>query len=155
MKANSALIALETGAIAAGATTAAVAIASHVDTGEMLPGINAVSHIAWGDVAATHDEVSAKYTGLGAALNAFAIGGWALLHVACFRKASQKSLVDAVALGAVTSTTAYITDYHIVPKRFTPGFEKVVKPHSMLAIYSVLGVALGVGTWLSIQHRKG
>lgn len=144
--------AIETGILAAGVTTLAAASVGTLEQNDPLAPINAVSHIAWGDEAARHSEASLKYTGTGLVLNAMAVAGWAILHVACFQKQSR-SLDRALALGAVTSAAAYVTDYHIVPQRVTPGFEKVVKPRSLLMIYAALAGALGVGTWMSSSAR--
>jgi hypothetical protein len=47
-------------------------------------------------------------------------------------------ILDAAAVTA----GAYITDYYLVPKRFTPGFEKRVSGKSLFAIYVALAVGL-------------
>ena len=50
----------------------------------------------------------------------------------------------AVAGGVATSATAYVIDYTITPKRFTPGYEHRLDGRGMLVVYGVLAAALGV-----------
>jgi len=137
-----------TGATAGIATTLAVAASGERDQGEAIAPINAISHIVWGDEAATHDEISFKYTATGLALNAAAVMSWAAMHEFFFGKVSRESLACAFAGGAVISSVAYVTDYHVVPPRLMPGFEKRVAPRSMLPIYASLAIGLGLGSWL-------
>jgi hypothetical protein len=109
--------------------------------------INAVSHIAFGDEAATHDEASAKYTGTGLALNASAVTAWALIHELLYSRVGSKgNVATALACGAAVSAAAYVTDYYIVPKRFTPGFEKRLSGWSLFGVYSALALSLAAGS---------
>jgi hypothetical protein len=52
------------------------------------------------------------------------------------------SLVKPVCGGATVAAAAYIIDYHLIPKRFTPGFEKRVSGKSLTAIFAALAVGL-------------
>jgi hypothetical protein len=42
----------------------------------------------------------------------------------------------------VVSAGAYLTDYYLVPKRFTPGWEKRLSGKSLAAIYGMLALGL-------------
>jgi len=127
-------------------TTVAVAAAGQADNRNPAAPINAVSHILWGDRAALKDGVSAKYTLSGFLLNAFAMLMWAAVFEALFgKKAKEGDAVSAIVGGTVVSALAYVTDYHIVPERFTPGFEKRLSDPSMFGVYAVLAVSLGLG----------
>ena len=139
---------LYTGAVATAATTAAAAMCGELEEHEPIAPINAISHIAWGDKAARHDEASLKYTLSGALLNTAAITGWAALHELVFSGPRRpRTLPAALAAGAATSAVAYVTDYYIVPNRLTPGFEKRLSNKSLAGIYGVLAVSLGFGSW--------
>jgi hypothetical protein len=37
---------------------------------------------------------------------------------------------------------AYVVDYHLVPKRLTPGFEERLSPGALALVYAALGVSL-------------
>ncbi len=43
---------------------------------------------------------------------------------------------------------AYVTDYRLVPRRLTPGYEKRVSGRSLFVIYGVLALSLGAGALL-------
>ena len=128
------------------ATTAAAALCGQVENGKPFAPINAISHIALGDEALTQDEFSLKYTGTGAVLNNSATSTWVALHEMLFGAYQDEgNLPVAIAGGALVSACAYITDFYVVPKRFTPGFEHKLSFRSVLFIYVVLALALGLG----------
>ena len=134
------------------ATTAAAAICGLVENGKAAAPVNAISHIVWGSKATRRNDPTAKYTGVGAALNAGAMLSWAAFHHWLFRPDRRSaSLAGALARGAITSGIAYAVDYHVVPKRLTPGFEDRLSGRSLFAIYASLAVSLAVGEHLA--HR--
>jgi hypothetical protein len=144
---------LATGAIATAATTAAASACGRIEDGEPIAPLNAISHILYGDEAAAHNEPSAKYTMPGILLNTAAITGWAVVHELMFNgRRRPQTLPAALAAGAATSALAYVTDYYIVPKRFTPGFEKRLSNSSLACIYGTLAASLGIASWL--RHRS-
>ncbi len=143
---------LRTGALAAVATTAAVAACGECEDGNAVAPVNAVSHIAFGDEAAAQDSASMKYTATGLALNAAAVTSWAALYELLFRDHDKADLGDSLIRGAVVSALAYVTDYHVVPDRLTPGFEKRLSNRSLLAVYVTLAAALGLGGYLGESH---
>jgi hypothetical protein len=53
--------------------------------------------------------------------------------------------------GTIIAAIAYIVDYHVVPRRLTPGFEMRLSNRSLLAIYGTLALSLGLG---SLMKRK-
>ncbi len=136
-----------TGAVAGAATTLAVAACGELEDRNAIAPLNAVSHIAWGDNAALQDKPSWKYTATGLALNAAAVIGWATVYEWLFGRAAEKgNVAAAVAGGAAMSAVAYVTDYHVVPERFTPGFEKRLSNASLLAVYGALALGLACGS---------
>jgi hypothetical protein len=137
---------LITAGIATAATTAVVAFLGKRETGSAAAPLNATSHIAWGEEAATHDEVDAKHTGTGVVLNASAMLAWAavqdLVLGSWVRRGSRGR---ALVAGAATAAAAYVTDYFLVPKRFTPGFEKRLSKPALGVIYTALAASLAAG----------
>lgn len=135
---------MRTGAVAAAATTAAVAVLGQLENGSALGPINAVSHMLWGDGANT-EELDGSHTAMGAALNATAVTSWAGIHEALLPR-EKPTVAQALLAGAATSAVAYVVDYHVVPKRFTPGFEKKLSGKALFGMYAVLALALAVGS---------
>lgn len=134
---------VRTASRAAVATTAAAVVCGAIENGSPTAAVNAISHMFWGDTAAQQDGVSAKYTANGVALNSAAMLPWAALYHLVFRPDAGATRPGvAIARGAVTAGIAYVVDYHVVPDRFTPGFEKRLSNLSLLAIYAALAVAL-------------
>ncbi|BBO34669.1 hypothetical protein [Lacipirellula parvula] len=145
---------LQTAAPATAATTAAVAACGALENDSSAAPVNAVSHIAWGDEAAEHDELSAKYTLTGAALNAAAITSWAAVYELGFGRAARNGNVSRALLGGVaTAAAAYVVDYHVVPRRLTPGFEKRLSSPSMFAAYAALAASLPLASLMRSKQR--
>ncbi len=138
--------AARSGAVAGIATTLATSACGVLEQGNAVAPLNSVSHIVWGDEAASHDDVSWKYTATGTALNAAAVMSWAVVHeLVSDQLPSMKSPWKRLASGALVSALAFVTDYYVVPKRLTPGFEKRLSNRSLLGIYSVLALSLALG----------
>lgn len=140
---------LQASALATVGTTAAVAALGKREIDNAAAPINATSHIVWGDEAAEQDGISAKYTLIGGLLNAGAVASWAVLQQALFgrgRWTKKGGIARPLAAGAAVATLAYVTDYHIVPKRLTPGFEKRLSKGALAAMYGVLAVTLALGS---------
>jgi predicted permease len=145
---------MRTGTVAGAATTLAVAGCGEWENRNAIAPLNAVSHIAWGEKAANQTEPSWKYTATGFVLNAVAIIGWATIYEWLFGRAAAKgNVAAAVAGGAAVSAIAYVTDYHVVPQRFTPGFEKRLSNSSLAAVYGALALGLAFGS-LCGRSRK-
>lgn len=140
---------INTGIVASTATTIAASVCGALEDGQPIAPMNAVSHILWDDEAARHTEPSLQYTALGTALNAAAVTSWAAIYeLCCGDRANKKDIVGAVVGGALVSAAAYITDYHIVPRRVTPGFELRLSNRSLFGIYTTLALSLAAGSLL-------
>lgn len=123
-----------------------VMLAGHLEDGDALSPLNAVSHIAWGDEAFKEREASWKYTGTALLLNDVSIAAWGYLHEWLFARARREGRFTTCALGAVgVSLFAYIVDYHVAPERYKPGFERHLQPKSLLFIYTALAASLILG----------
>ncbi|RYD87292.1 MAG: hypothetical protein EOP50_21000, partial [Sphingobacteriales bacterium] len=106
-----------------------VALAGQIEDSDAISPLNAISHIVWGNEAYQHRDPSLKYTGTALLLNDASIAGWAYLHEWMFAKARREGRGRVCALGAVAvAILAYVVDYHCVPERFKPGFERHLQP---------------------------
>jgi hypothetical protein len=54
----------------------------------------------------------------------------------------------------VTSVVAYLTDYHLVPRRFTPGFELCLSRRSFPWISGALAIGLVLPEALTFMRRN-
>jgi hypothetical protein len=116
--------------------------------------INAISHIVWGDLAAREESITVRHTLVGGALNTAAVIAWTGLYEAVFGKSARQGNVrNALLGGAATAALAYVTDYHIVPERFTPGFEKRLSSKSLLLVYGTLALSIPLGSLLERNGR--
>lgn len=140
------------GSAATALTTATILCLGAERDATMWAPLNAVSHIAFGDEAAGHTELSAKYTGTGTALNTAAIFSWAAVHAGVMKLLPRQDLAAAAGAGAAVAALAYVTDYHVVPRRLTPGFEKRLSGRSIFWIYSALAAGLAAG-WAANRSR--
>lgn len=113
--------------------------------------VNATSHIAWGDRDARRAHAAdVKHTLTGFALNAAAMAAWAGTQRLLFGKPARDSFSRAAAVGAATSALAWLTDYKVVPPRFTPGFELHLDAKEMTVMYGALATALAIGR--ALEH---
>jgi hypothetical protein len=135
--------ALVSGTLAAAAVTVVASLASRRATGSAASALNATSHFLWGDRAARRHAYSMKFTGVGFAANYGASVFWALLYEALGR-GRRRSAGKALRDGAITSAVAYVVDYHVVPRRLTPGFELRVPGRALAAVYGALAVGLAL-----------
>lgn len=145
-----------TGAIVGAATTAAVAVAGRRDSGSSIAPINATSHIVHGSKAATVTDVDVAHTALGFLLNMGAAVMWSTLYEKAFgAEADRGDLARAWFGGKTVAGLAYLTDYHAVPKRLTPGWEERISERSLMAVYGALALSLPIrGLLLSrFRHR--
>ncbi len=140
---------ISTGTLAAATTTTAVAILGRSEGGSAIAPINAVSHILWGRKDSNTEELDAPHTLVGAGLNAMATTSWAGLHELFMPRHERPSVQRALLGGAATAVVAYITDYHVVPKRFTPGFEERLSDRALFGVYTVLALSLAAGSLFS------
>ena len=80
---------------------------------------------------------------MGFAANYGASVFWALLYEAMGR-GRRRSRARALRDGALTSAIAYVVDYHVVPRRLTPGFELRLPASALAAVYGALAFGLAL-----------
>jgi hypothetical protein len=139
--------------IATNLTIAACARSEHTRVSAVF---NAISHSVWGEHAALIERSSAHYTLTGTAVNSAAVLFWAGTHELLFgRRIERGGTGEALLSSAAIAGIAYVTDYYLVPKRFTPGFEKRLSAGSLAAIYTAMGLSLGLGRLYCSGRRSG
>lgn len=132
-----------TGLWTAAATSVAVMVAAVQERKSMFAPINAISHILFGDAAIGVKRPIPKFLFSGLVLNLFAMFGWAaiaelayqLLHI------TRGQAVATILVAVAVTVVAYVTDFFIVPKRLTPGFERIISQGALVAVYGVLAAA--------------
>jgi hypothetical protein len=145
--------ALLTGVITAVATFALPALLRARRGEPVAASLNAESHVLWGDEAARHDEVSLEYTGVGAATHLGACLFWSTIYEAAMGDTAATTPRDDYAGAAAVAAGAYVIDYHLVPKRFTPGFEMRYSTGDMLAFFATLVATLPLRRLLARRER--
>ena len=135
----------KTGVMLSMSTTAAILIASAWENNAPWAALNCVAHIVDGDERAQPQDFAVRESGLGVAVNAAAMGAWAVLYEGALEVTGAKSTVWTAVSAAAC---AYVIDYYVVPKRYTPGIEKRLSGRGIAFAYGVLAATLALsGTW--------
>ncbi len=141
-------VALE--ALAATATSSVVlSLMSKIERRGAIQPLNATSHWLNGQQVAGETSLGWRTTAVGAATHLAATAFWAAIYEAWVRRGDH-SAKDIVGKAAVMAGISALIDYRATPKRFTPGWEFVLTPGAMAAVYFALAaglatVALGGG----------
>jgi hypothetical protein len=141
-----------TGLAGALASTAAAMVCSRIENRHAARAVNAISHIYDGGAPPADEGPAWRNTAIGLALHAGASVWWAAFHEAFSGPLEKRSHKRVLGAGAATAALAYIVDYHVVHRRFRPGFEAYLSPASMAAVYAAL--ALGFATMSQKIARK-
>ena len=110
--------------------------------------MHAVSHIWYDDEPESHEGFRPADAAIGTALHHGACFFWASFFEAIFGKNAERSTPAALAGGASIAAAAYVTDYHIVPERFNPGFEAYLSDRSLFLVYAGLALGFAAGARL-------
>jgi hypothetical protein len=109
----------------------------------------AISHILWGHRTAGQSQVF-KFTGTGLLLNGIACVFWAWIYRKWLgpwdKPPSHRTLTQR---GVGVAGLAYLTDYHFVPTRFTPGFELSLPRRNFPWLYAALAAGLIFPEWIA------
>jgi hypothetical protein len=157
--------AMASGTISGLATATAALVEGKRETGSYYAPLNATSHIIWGDEAALQDSPSLKYTLTGFLLNHASAIFWAFYekwfgrgsaseHDRAGGRAPPAPLAESIFGAATVTTAAYVIDYHLIPKRFTPGFEKRLSPKSLATIFVTLAIGLAARDLIGVVREK-
>ncbi len=151
--------ALSSGTVAGIAVISAAALAGKRETGSYAAPLNATSHVVWGEAAARQDRSSMKYTLTGFLLNHASAIFWATVYEKFFGRPSAQSVRQSSPLrplvgAAAVTAGAYLTDYYLMPKRLTPGFELRLSGKSLAAIFGVLALGLAARDLIGQRQPK-
>jgi hypothetical protein len=161
--------AVKSGTISGLATAAVASLAGKRENGSYAAPLNATSHIIWGDKAAKQDQTSLKYTLTGFLLNHGSAIFWASFYekmaagrgsgrregrVSSPGAANLPQVMSPLCRAAAVAAAAYVIDYHAIPKRFTPGFEKRLSGKSMAAIFFTLAAGLAARDLVDIAKAR-
>ena len=138
--------ALVSGSVAAAAVTLVASLAGRRATGSYAAPLNATSHVLWGGRAGRQNAYSLKYTATGFIANYGAAVFWALFYEALARR-----MPPPLTRGAAVAALAYVVDYHVVPKRLTPGFEMRLQRPALAAVYAALALGLSARDLLATR----
>jgi hypothetical protein len=105
--------------------------------------LNGPSQWLWGEREARTRRATLRHTLVGYGIHHAASIFWATLHERQFG-AAPKSAARACAEAALTTSTAYIVDYRLTPRRFRPGFEKHLGPTSLFVVYAAFAAGLAL-----------
>jgi hypothetical protein len=131
------------GAIACTATAAAAAFRGARDSGSAVAALNAPSHVAWSGEAAAARAFDVRHSLLGLLINYGASVFWAVIYERAFGTAAARGdAVTALAGGGAVAALAYVTDYQLMPKRLTPGWEERVSGRSLALIFAAMALSL-------------
>ncbi|MDF2620750.1 MAG: hypothetical protein K0S00_3409 [Xanthobacteraceae bacterium] len=121
------------------ATTVTLALLARAEGRHPLQPVNSTSHWYLGEAAGRSRALDLPHT-LGGYLTHHAASVlWATAFEAlCALRPRRTPVGEALAISAL----AALVDYAVVPKRLTPGWEKVVTPRSIALAYGVMAVSL-------------
>jgi hypothetical protein len=66
------------------------------------------------------------------------------VHEVVLARMPRRDRATAVASGAAVAGLAYVVDYHLLPRRLTPGWELRLPPRSVALGFAALGFGLCV-----------
>jgi len=131
----------KTGFALAAATNAAIMLASDTENGAPWAALNSVAHIVDGDDKEQPTAYSPRESLLGVFVNGTAMCAWGVLYEGALLVTKTRSSIFTALLG---TTAAYLIDYKVVPKQFTPGIEKRLSHRSVLIAYAALALAFAL-----------
>ena len=114
--------------------------------------VQAISHIiVWNSAFTTNDHKFSRFI-LGVVLNGIAMVGWSIVAEVAFilMHVAPGQLFASTVIGCCVSALAYYTDFHLVPKRFTPGFEHILSGRSLLTVYIFLAISIIIGGMMRV-----
>jgi hypothetical protein len=139
----------------ASALSAAVLLwRGRVDTRSGAAPINAISHWLWPRAALRQDGVTARYTLTGLGIHVAAAALWAGVYEALRARRGAATPAHAVVDAVAVSTVAAAVDLACVPDRLTPGFERRLKPRSLVLVYAGFAAGLALAGLAALPRRR-
>ncbi|MEO6824840.1 MAG: hypothetical protein ABI167_08990 [Nitrosospira sp.] len=144
---------LVSGTVASVVSTVSLAILGKAELNKAAAPINGPSQWVWGKHAPYENRFSLRYTVTGYAIHHAASVFWASLYEKLRQRlGSPPDRTAPVASAIVITTTAYAVDFHVIPKRLTPGFEHRLSKRSLLMVYGAFAIGLAA---VALMDRHG
>jgi hypothetical protein len=144
---------LFSGAVATVAVVATAAALGKKYHGSARAPVGAASHVIWGDRAGDIDSQPPEVTIPGLMINGAACVFWAVLYEKLVGE--NPDATRALMTGGGVAALAYAIDYHVVPRRLTPGFELTLPPRALFGIFAALALGLGLSSRLRRTTTTG
>ena len=141
-----------TGAIGAITTAAAIAAYGKRKEGSAWTPFNAIAHMALGEQTIQKEGYSSPETLTGLGLHSSAVLTWGAMYE---KLAGKTPFPKSLATGAAASGIIYLLDYHILPPKMRPGFEKRLGNQSVATVYGLLALVLGLSPLWKQSKGKG
>jgi hypothetical protein len=143
---------LVSGTAAGIASAAAAALFSRSENRHAARPLNAVAHIYDGGRPKAKDGPGGRNTAVGLGLHMAASLWWGTFFEGFFGPSARRGPAGAVAAASTIAAAAYVVDYHVVGKRFQPGFEKFLSSRAMLGVYAALAAGFVAAVQLGRLH---
>lgn len=136
------------GLIAGVLFSGAAALFGRRDSGSAAAALNAPSQFLWGDADLDERRYTLRHTLPGVAINSGAGMFWAAIMQGFLPRSGRRALGRALLAGTAASSLAWVVDYHLIPRRLSPGVQERVSARSLVGIHGLFGLGLGLGAWL-------
>lgn len=143
---------VRSGSIASLLSTLAVSFCSRSRVGSAAAGTNAASQWVWYPRARFARAPSWRHTGVGYVIHHVSSLLWASGYEAT--RPIHASTGGRAVRAAGIAALAYVVDYHLVPRRLSPGFEHKVGSAGMVAVYGAFAAGLVLSTRLATRPPR-
>jgi hypothetical protein len=133
------------GTVASVVSATALALLAKLENKGALQPLNATSHWLTGAESANRSNADVAHTIVGYATHHASLTLCALPFQAWLSMRPKRSPSELLGEATIMSGIAAVWDYGIMPRRFTPGWERVLSRPSMIAAYGALAVSLVAG----------
>ncbi|MEI7297553.1 hypothetical protein WCQ02_36045 [Paraburkholderia tropica] len=144
-----------TGGTAAAASALTAAQCARRDGATAPAPMNAVTHAIWPRAAPRELGLSARFTLTGFAIHGCASVFWAIGFEALRARRARTTVWSDAADAAAFSAAAWLVDYHVVPRRLTPGFETHMSNRSMLYVYGSIAAGFAAAAIVRRYASRG
>lgn len=145
--------AIRSGSIASVLSTAVVSCFSRHRVGAAAAGTNSASQWIWYPQARFAHQPSWRHTATGYLIHHASSVFWACAYHATAPERAAPAGRAARAAGV--AALAYYVDYHVVPRRLSPGFEHKIGPLGLWAVYGAFAAGLLAGTRRASTRKRG
>jgi hypothetical protein len=142
------------GTVASIASTISLLVLGRIELGETAAPLNGPSQWIWGMRAPFKDRFSFRYTVAGYVIHHAASVFWAILHERLRQhllQGAQGRNQPVLAPAAAITTTAYVVDFNLTPRRLTPGFEKRLSKRGLFIVYATFALGLAAGALIGAR----